>query len=549
MNDIKIWVNGEPDVVEKDSTLLELSKRYQEKFKQKILVAKIDGRYKELFHHIRYSCQIEFCDLNDTFANRIYVNGLILLANYACKSLFGNRFALKVLHSIDKGIYIETSRAITKEELMDVKVKMNQLISQALPIEKVNVSRMDAIEYFKNIHNDSKVKLLNYTTNTYITLYKLGNMYEYLYSMMPVSTDVFTDFDLTYVTETGFVLQFPTPYMEKIEPYQEHKQMFEVFEEYRSWKELMSLDNVADLNKKVSTGKIADIIRIDEVLQSNRLLQLAKQIHSRKDELKIVLLSGPSSSGKTTTCRKLAMYLESFGLHPKTISMDDYFRDNKDSIIRPDGKPDYECLEAIDLNLFDDQISKLLNGEEVLTPTFNFLLGMKEFKNRMKLAQNDILMIEGIHALDPKILTNIPDNKKYKVYLSPLIELNIDNLTRISTTDNRLLRRLVRDNRTRGHGVDYTLASWQSVREGEEKYIFPCQDYADYTFNTALSYEIGVLKTYAEPLLYSVPVDSPYYDEAKRLIDMLQFFLPIPSEDIPDDSILREFIGRSCFHD
>ena len=374
-------------------------------------------------------------------------------------------------------------------------------------------------------------------------------MYEYLYSMMPVSTDAFTDFDLTYVTETGFVLQFPTPYMEKIEPYHEHKQMFEVFEEYRSWKELMSLDNVADLNKKVSTGKIADIIRIDEVLQSNRLLQLAKQIHSRKDELKIVLLSGPSSSGKTTTCRKLAMYLESFGLHPKTISMDDYFRDNKDSIIRPDGKPDYECLEAIDLNLFDEQISKLLKGEEVLTPTFNFLLGMKEFKNHMKLESNDILMIEGIHGLNPKILTNIPANKKYKVYLSPLIELNIDNLTRISTTDNRLLRRLVRDNRTRGHGVDYTLASWQSVREGEEKYIFPCQDYADYTFNTALSYEIGVLKTYAEPLLYSVPVDSPYYDEAKRLIDMLQFFLPIPSEDIPDDSILREFIGRSCFHD
>ena len=337
--------------------------------------------------------------------------------------------------------------------------------------------------------------------------------------------------------------------MEKIEPYQEHKQMFEVFEEYRSWKELMTLDNVADLNKKVSTGKIADIIRIDEVLQSNRLLQLAKQIHSRKDELKIVLLSGPSSSGKTTTCRKLAMYLESFGLHPKTISMDNYFRDNKDSIIRPDGKPDYECLEAIDLNLFDEQISKLLKGEEVLTPTFNFLLGMKEFKNHMKLEDNDILMIEGIHGLNPKILTNIPANKKYKVYLSPLIELNIDNLTRISTTDNRLLRRLVRDNRTRGHGVDYTLASWQSVREGEEKYIFPCQDYADYTFNTALSYEIGVLKTYAEPLLYSVPVDSPYYDEAKRLIDMLQFFLPIPSEDIPDDSILREFIGRSCFHD
>ena len=258
-------------------------------------------------------------------------------------------------------------------------------------------------------------------------------------------------------------------------------------------------------------------------------------------------MAGPSSSGKTTTSLKLSMYLRSCGLKIRTLAMDDYFKDVKDTPLGPDGKPDFECLEAMDLDLFNDQIEKLLNNEEVTLPTYNFILGIKEYKNKAKLEKNEILVIEGIHGLDTNILTNIPRKNKFKIYLSPLTEINMDNHNRVSTSDNRILRRMIRDNRTRGYGVEKTLESWAKVRGGEEKYIFPYQDDADVTFNTALIYEIGVLKTYVEPLLYSVESDSKYYEEAKRLIDFLRLFLPIPSDAIPQDSIIREFIGGGCF--
>lgn len=367
---------------------------------------------------------------------------------------------------------------------------------------------------------------------------------------MPSSTGKLKDFDLTFVKENGFVLQFPTIYQPgKIPAYKHHPHMFEVFQECRDWAKIIGVENSVDLNRVVSLGKINDLIRIDETLQSNRLLNLAREINKKRKDIKIVLMAGPSSSGKTTTSRKLRMYLESFGLHPKVLSMDDYFVEREDNPVDETGKPDYECLEAIDLKLFDKQVEDLLKGKEVTIPTYSFVLGKKEFKNSIALNEEDILLIEGIHALDNKILTNIPRNKKFKIYISALTELNIDNHNRVSTTDNRLLRRIIRDNRTRNNNVDYTLKSWDSVRRGEEKYIFPYQDDADFTFNSALIYEIGVLKTYVEPLLYSVSQDSPYYEEAKRLIEFLRLFLPIPADVIPQDSILREFIGGSCFHE
>ena len=274
---------------------------------------------------------------------------------------------------------------------------------------------------------------------------------------------------------------------------------------------------------------------------------MAKDIFNKRDKIKIVLIAGPSSSGKTTTCNKLAMYLKSLGLVPHTISMDDYFLKREDTPKNADGSYDFECLEAVDLNLFDKQMKELLDGKEVLMPIYNFLLGQPEFRKTLKLDKNDILMIEGIHGLNPKVLESIPLENKYKIYISPLTGLNLDNHNRISTTDNRLLRRIVRDNKTRGYNVVDTIERWPIVRNGEEKYIFPYQDEADCVFNSALIYELGVLKTYVEPLLYSVDSNSKYYNEAKRLINMLKMFLPIPSEDIPKDSLLREFIGGSCF--
>ena len=323
--------------------------------------------------------------------------------------------------------------------------------------------------------------------------------------------------------------------------------MFEVFEQYRDWAKIMKIENSAELNEVVSSGKINDLIKIDENLQSSRLLSIAKEINDKKNKVRIVLLAGPSSSGKTTTSKKLCMYLKSFGLNPKVLGMDDYFLERNQTPKDEDGNYDFECLEALDLDLFDKQIAKLLDGESVKTPTYNFYIGKKEYKQEMVLEKNDILVIEGIHALDNKVLTNIERNKKYKIYISALTEINMDDHNRISTTDNRLLRRIIRDNRTRGHPVEETLAMWKSVREGEEKYIFPYQDEADATFNSALIYELGVLKTYVEPLLYSVPADSEYYEESIRLLNFLRLFLPIPSDAIPEDSIIREFIGGSYF--
>ena len=325
--------------------------------------------------------------------------------------------------------------------------------------------------------------------------------------------------------------------------------LFDVFNEYHEWASIMNIELVPALNNYVSSGNIGDLIRISETVQSNNLLNIARNIYDNKDKIKVVLMAGPSSSGKTTTCNKLCMYLRSFGMNPKTISMDNYFVAREDTPKDKNGNYDFECLGALDLKLFDKQIADIINGNEVATPIYDFVSGKPRYNagDVIKLDKKDVLIIEGIHALNPKILSDISRKKKYKIYISPLTCLNLDDQNRISTSDNRLLRRIIRDNRHRGNDVNYSLKKWASVRLGEEKNIFPFQDEADVIFNSSLIYEIGVLKTYVEPLLYSVDMDSPYYEEAKRLINMLKMFLPIPSDDIPKDSILREFIGGGCF--
>lgn len=547
---LEIKVNGHKYQVSKGVTLEELASQFQKDYRYPILLAKVNNVLKELTTEITHQANIEFLDLTSREGNRTHISGLTYVLIYAIKKLYGKNADALVQHSLDKGIYIETNFKLTSSKVAAIKEEMQKIVDSDMPITKMTIDRLEAIDYFEKIGEKVKAGVMRYNTNTYITLYRLGNYYNYFYNLMPTSTGKLGAFNLTYIKENGFLLQFPTVYIsEKIKPYQPHPGMFEAFQEYREWAKIMKVENSVDLNRVISTGKISDLIRIDETLQSNRLLMLSRRINENKDKIKIVLLAGPSSSGKTTTSRKLCMFLQSFGLHPKVLSMDDYFVEREENPKDENGNPDYECLEAIDLKLFDSQLSDLLKGKEVTIPTFNFALGKKEYSDKLTLQSDDIIVIEGIHALDPKILTNIPRENKFKIYISPLTELNMDNQNRISTTDNRLLRRIIRDNRTRGYDVEHTLRSWASVREGEEKYIFPYQDEADYTINSALIYEIGVLKTYVEPLLYSVPNDSPYYEEAKRLINFLRLFLPIPADDIPQDSILREFIGNGCFHD
>ncbi len=547
-DNIQVLVDGKSVDVVEGTTFLELSKMFYEDSKRKPIIASVNGKYRELSEVITKDDDIKFLDLTNYFANNVYLNGLLFLVNYAFNEVFNGKNIITVKHSADKALCIETSDKITKEDLKIIENKMKSLVEANLPISKVTVLKSEALEYFLKMNDSKKAKLLEYMTNTYIHLYKMGNMYNYVFSKMPSETSCLGEFKLTYLDSNEFVLQFPTVYInDRIKPYVHHEKLFEVFKQEKEWAKLINIETAGDLNGVVASGRIDYLIRISETLQNNRILDQVKEIKKSGYKIKVVLISGPSSSGKTTSCYKLAMYLASFGLTPKVISMDNFFKERTETPKKANGEYDFESLDALDLKLFNKTLKDLLDGKTVKMPTFDFYSGEKKFRDVMTLAQTDILLIEGIHALNPKLLPDIPREYKYKVYLSPLTAINIDKDNRMSTTDNRLLRRMIRDNRTRGYNVSRTLDLWDDVREGEEKYVFAYQDEADYVFNTSLIYEFCILKTYVLPLLYSVKSDDKNYNEAVRLMKILDVFLPIPSEAIPADSLLREFIGGSCF--
>lgn len=546
---LNITIFGEDKKIIAGTTFEALAKEYQSRFKHPIILAKEKGVYKGLTEVVEGNSKVQLLDFTNSEGNRMYLNALVFLLSYCVQKLYGKNTKIYTRYTIGKGLYIETNKNVTKEMIKEIKDKMKEVVNQDIPIFARSVSRLEAIDYFEHSGDMDKAYMLRYNTNEHITLYKLDDTYDFYFGKMPISTKVLGSFDIEYLNEEGFVLIYPDRYNDGIVPkYQHHQQRFDIYKEYREWVKIMKIENAADLNKIVSSGNIGNLIRLDETIQANKLLTIAKDIYEHRERIKIILIAGPSSSGKTTTSIKLTNYLNSFGLNPVPLTMDNYFVPRVKTPKNPDGSYNYECLETIDIKLFNDNVDKLLNGEEILAPIYNFITGEPEFINKMKLGKNDILIIEGIHALNPAILENIPRSRKYKIYISPLTGINIDNHNRISTSDNRLLRRIVRDNRTRGYPVEKTLEGWKSVRRGEENYIFPYQDEANVTFNTALIYELGILKTYAEPLLYSVDPKSEYYREAVRLLNLLRTFLPMPSEDIPDDSLLREFIGGSCFN-
>ena len=547
---VEVKINNKVYRYSKGISVTEVLTEHKQDFKYPIILAKINNRLKELSSIIEENSNITFLDLTSHEGNRVHVNGLILILLYAVGTLYGKKAKIKVENSIDKGIYIKTEFKLTEQKVNNIKLMMKEIIKKDLPISRLNIDRIEAIDYYKGIGDDTKAGVLKYITDNYINLYRLGNVYDYFYSLMPTSTGQVKDFDLTFIDDSSFVLRFPTIYInDRIKKYQHHPHIFEMFKIYKKWADIIDVETSIDLNRLVSTGKVSDLIKMDETVQTHRLLTIAKEIYDNRKKIRVVLLAGPSSSGKTTTSKKLCIYLNILGLHPVAISMDDYFVEKKDNPKNEKGEYDFECLEAVDMKLFDKQIEQLIAGQKIKRSSFNFITGKKEFKEDLQLAENEIIIIEGIHALDPKILTNIPRDKKYKIYISPLTELRIDNHNRIPTTDNRLLRRIIRDNRTRDSKVEDTLKQWTSVREGEEKYIFPFQDESDALVNSASIYEIGVLKTYVEPLLYSVDSASPYYEEAKRLIKFLRLFLPIPADAIPEDAVIREFIGGGYFHE
>ena len=546
--EMKVFINNQEYTYPRDTTLREISQSFAGNFKHPIILAKVNESIKELARIPENNSQIEFFDLTNKVANRTYVAGLVFLIQYTVKELYGKKEDIILHHSIDKGLLIETTFSLTEEKLKEIEDKMHEVVKQDLPIKKLAVDRVEASNYFKKIGDLSKVGTLKYNTNNIVSLYKLGNIYNYFYTYMPVSTKCLDEFAFTYINENRFILRYPTVYQsDTIKEYVHHEKLYKAFELCNDFNKRTGIENGSDINNIVSCGWVDEMIRLNEAVYNKILIDLAVEITSHK-EISIVLMAGPSSSGKTTVSKKLKTFINGQAVRVYSISMDDFFKEKMDTP-KIDGKYDFESLDAVDLELFDTTMAKLLNYEEVEMPTYNFITGKKEFREKIKLNEEDVLIIEGIHALDTKILQNIPKEKKYKIYLSPLTELNVDNHNKISTTDNRLLRRIVRDNRTRGYDVEQSLAAWDDVRAGEEKYIFPFQDEADYVFNSGEIYEIGVLKTYVEPLLYNVDIGSPHYEEAKRLINFLRAFLPIPSDAIPKDSVLREFIGGSCYHD
>lgn len=540
--------NGKKKEFVKGIKLKEVINLLKEEYPNDIISAKYNSSIINYEDTINKSGTLSLYDINTKQGNKIYERGLLYLFEVSALEVLGKDTKIIVKYSLDKGIFCKIDKTINTTDITNIKKIMKDKVKASLPFTKIETTRNEAIEYFKSIKREDKVRNLFYNISEFVTLYKLEDTYNYIIGDLPNNTSVLKYFDLSLIEGKGIVVRFPSIYdNSKVLKYTHHDNYFNSLEEYSEWGNKLNINNLGELNDYISNSNSGNLIQLSEIMQDYKLLNIAEEIVLNKDDYKVILLSGPSSSGKTTTSMKLSLYLKSLGLNPTHLSMDDYFLERGETPLGPNGKPDFESLNALDIKLFDSQISKLLKGTKVTVPTFNFISGKKEYKRTIKMQKNDILIIEGLHALNENILKNIPKKNKFKVYISPLTYLNIDDDNRISMTDLRLLRRIVRDNRTRGYSPSTTLNNWEDVRKGEEKYVFPYQDNANVMFNTSLAYELGVLKTYVEPLLYTVKADDPEYLTARRLLELLKCVLPISSESVPQISIIREFIGGSYF--
>lgn len=486
--------------------------------------------------------------INSSIGSRIYEKGLTFLFRVSALEVLGKNTRIIVRNSMDRGVFFEVNKEINQEDINKIKKVMKEKIDKGITFERIETTMNEAVAYFKEIGREDKIRTLFYDKTNYVTLYKFDGVYNYILGELPHDSSILKQFDLTLLPGKGIILRFPSIYDNgKIVKYTHHEQFFNNMNEYLEWAKILNITSIGELNDAIVSSKPGELINLSESIQDYRLQSIASQIKEKSDKIKVILLSGPSSSGKTTSARKLSMYLKTMGLNPVPISLDDYFLERSETPLNENGKPDFESLRAIDIKLFNKQIDKLLKGDKVTTPTFNFITGKKEYHNQIQMKDNDVLVVEGLHALSEELLKEIPKNRKFKIYISPLVYLNIDDDNRINLTDIRLLRRMVRDNRNRGYSPSHTLSTWSEVRTGEEKYVFPYQDSADVIFNTFLAYELPVMKVYALPLLYKVQADDPEYLTAVRLIKLLDLVLPLPNDDIPSLSILREFIGNGYF--
>lgn len=535
--------------VEKGTTIYELSKLYQPKLSYNIVGVEIDNETVPMDTKILRATKLEFIDVTSTNGYKINKYGLEFVTEVALKETFGEGYEVSFDHSIANGIHmtIECEKKFTLTDAKKLKTKMNEIIDNDERIYNLNVEQKEAISYYNKVKATEKAQNIHNLTNNIVTVYKLRNYINYFYSEMPYSTGCLNKYDLVFLGDNKLVLLFPSPNSKfKVPEYIHYQNVIKCFEEGKKWIHSLGVPYIADLNKKIAESKIEDLMKLVETNFNNQIHELVDDIIKKK--AKYVLFAGPSSSGKTTTTKKVALQLRSRGYEVLVLSVDNYFKEKKDSPKDENGDYDFECLEALDLKLLNKQLKDLIAGKKVSIPEYNFVTGEKEYNEEpIKLSENAIILMEGLHCINDAMTPDLEEALKYKVYLSPFIPLNIDRHNYISTTDLRLMRRIVRDNRDRATDVGATINYWNAVRSGEEKHIFPFINKVNKIVNTSLIYEIGVLKVYVEPLLYSVKSNSSAYNEARRLINSLRGFFPIPSDYVADDSILREFIGKSIF--
>ena len=547
---IKVTVNQSIYEVKDGTTLSDLAKQVQLPQEPIILLAYMDGKLRELFTPMTKDCHVRFVTLKEQAGYMAYKRTATLMFLKACEDLLGTGATTKIAldYSIGNSIFCDflEDRVIDDAFAQSIQKRMEELAKANLPITKRSLDTDQAAKYFDRIGFKGKKELFQFRRESKMNIYSLDGYDNYFYGYMAPSTGYISAF-LVSAYQHGVVLQIPKrKQTEEIVPFTPQPKLFHVMQRSREWTKTMGVDTVGALNDEITHGNINHLILLQEGLQEKLLADIADEIVSKNK--RIILIAGPSSSGKTTFSHRLSIQLQIAGLTPHPVSMDDYFLDRELSPRDENGNYNFETIASLDVDLLTKHINQLLDGEEIDVPSYNFITGKREYHgHKLKIGEKDVLVMEGIHGLNGTLTNEIPEDAKYRIYVSALNQINLDEHNRIPSSDGRLLRRIVRDAMTRGNDARETISRWDSVRKGEEDNIFPYQEEADVMFNSAQIYEIAVLKQYAEPLLFAVPKDCPEYQEAKRLLKFLEYFLNIPSEAIPKTSLLREFIGGSCF--
>ena len=533
------------------TTFAQVAADLQPEYPEDILLFSVNGKLQELHKKVGKDAQIEPITAADEIGNGTYRRSLVFLAIKAIYDVLGHEAVKKasVEFSVSKGLYLEVRGDFDRsgDWIARIEARMRELVELDLPIIKEVLNTDDAVELFHRLGMYDKEKLFGFRRVSKVNVYRINEFRDYFYGYMVPGTGYLRYFKL-YPFSDGFVLQMPVAKAPReVPPFEPQRKVFATLKESKKWSEDLGISTVGALNEKIVRGELNEIILIQEALMEKKIGEIASMI-AQRPECKFVMIAGPSSSGKTTFSHRLSIQLRACGLIPHPIAVDNYFVNRSQTPRDADGKMNYECLEALDIEQFNRDMTALLNGERVELPSYNFVKGEREYKGDFKqLGEQDILVIEGIHGLNDAMSYALPAEKKFKIYISALTQLSVDEHNRIPTTDGRLIRRIVRDARTRGASAQATIAMWPSVRRGEEESIFPYQEQADAMVNTSLIYELSALKVWAEPLLFAVPKDSEEYVEAKRLLKFFDYFLPVDNDGIPNNSLLREFIGGGCF--